>query len=249
MRESRKVLHDACVTPETAPRERPDDDLPLLAVALGLGALVLLDVGASATHIADHVSGWISGVVGFVWGMAVLGLMLTLGERASTMWRLVSVPVLTALAVAVGLRVPDRGGWPAELHEVALVAGATALAMVLVPPMLAGKRAWGRRHPTPTAAQRLGLSAEPAPGAALPLRWSTGSRTVALDDPGDRRIQVITLLRDLGSDGDRTILADAPRSPEHGPAVPIVVATGLSDDDASALVVALRRCRATVRAI
>ena len=129
----------------------------------------------------------------------------------------------------------------------AVVAGTAVLAMVLVPPMLAGKRAWERRHPAPMAAQRIGLSAEAEAAEALPLHWSTGTRTVVIDDVGDRRVQVIKLLRDLGANLDFLAVGAAVRRPEHGPTVPVVAATGLSDDDATALLAALQKCRASGR--
>jgi len=245
------MLNDAVVTDVPAARERSqtDDDVSARAAVLGLGVLVLLDVATSGTHLADHVPGWLSGLVGFFWGMSVVGLIFAVGEGASTAWRIATVPVLTAFAVFVGLRVPDTGSWPAELHELALIAGLVALAMALVPPMLAGKRAWDRRHPTPTAAERLGLSAEPEPGTELPLRWSSGTRLVVVDDIGDRRLELVKLLRDLGKELDfRGLVLAVPRS-EEGPIAPLTVGTGLSDADASVLLTALQRCRASGRVL
>ncbi|MGC5165726.1 hypothetical protein [Luteimicrobium sp. DT211] len=231
-----------------APRST-DDDAPLRYDVGCLGVLVLLDGAVSASHLGDHVPGWFAGGVGWLWGLSVLGLTFSVGERASTAWRFVAAPVLTAFTLFVGLRVPDRGGWPAELHALAWVAGPVALALVLVPPMLAGKRAWDRRHPAPTASQRLGLASDAEPATGLPLRWSTGGRAVVLDDVGDRRLQVIKLVGDLWADRDLTVLTEVLRRPEHGPMVPLVIATGLSRDDASALVTALQGCGAEARVL
>jgi hypothetical protein len=234
-----------------APRERPatDEQVPAHVAVLTLGALVLLDAAASATRLSDHVPGWLSGTVGLFWGMAVLGVALSIGESASTTWRLTTVPVLSAFALFVGLRVPDRGGWSGALHELVPIGGLLVLAMVLVPPMRAGMRAWDRRHPTPTAAQRLGLSGEAAADSRVPLRWSTGSRTVVLDDVGDRRLEVVKLLRDLGKELDFGELVLAVPRGDEGPIAPLTVATGLSDADASALLTALQGCRASGRVL
>ncbi|MFC8734474.1 hypothetical protein ACFT5B_18625 [Luteimicrobium sp. NPDC057192] len=232
----------------SASRPAPRDAVgPAAAWLVVLALCAALCVGLD---VPRHVPGWLADVAGLAWFGWIAGGALSLARRAGWAVRVACFVVLGAVALVLGPRsdgVPS--GWWAAGGELALVAGATAAAMVLVPPMLAGKRAWDRRHPAPTAAQRLGLSGEAAADGRLPLRWSTGSRTVVLDDVGERWIEVVKVLRDLGSDLELLATASAVGRPEQGPAVPVVVATGLSDDDASVLVTALERCRATARVV
>ncbi|PJI93663.1 hypothetical protein [Luteimicrobium subarcticum] len=212
-------------------------------------ALAALGVVVAAAGLTTH-SSELDWMVGDSWALALVTAsgLASRWLRPAARWALTAA--FAALAVVAVTDVGHDGPHDAASRAVvgvAACAGAVALGIVADPL----RRHLGQRRRRRDATwARAGLSAPAAERATLPMRWSTGGAAVVVDDLGERRIQVVKALRDLGpDDAGRAILALGRDDDGKPTTAPGVIATGLSAADAAVVVARLGDAGASARVV